>query len=103
MALPFQDRPPAIASATAPLSPLPPPLQLEEAKVPMKQLKHNPSKVQPITPALQALLSKDAELKVRGSSPAGQVPAPSPQIPLLRQPTLPLTHSFPAGLPGCYL
>lgn len=41
-------------------------LQLEEAKVPMKQLKHNPAKVQPVTPALQALLSKDAELKVRG-------------------------------------
>ncbi|KAI3430456.1 hypothetical protein D9Q98_005051 [Chlorella vulgaris] len=37
--------------------------QLEEAKVPMKQLKHNPAKVQPVTPALQALLSKDAELK----------------------------------------
>jgi hypothetical protein len=34
--------------------------------VPMKQLKHNPAKVQPVTPALQALLSKDAELKVRG-------------------------------------
>jgi hypothetical protein len=69
----------------------------------MKQLKHNPSKVQPITPALQALLSKDAVLKVRGSSPAGQVPAPSPHIPLLRQPTIPLTRSFPAGLPGCHL
>ena len=39
-------------------------VQLEEAKVPVKQLKHNPAKVQPITPALQALLSKDAELKV---------------------------------------
>ncbi|KAL4857390.1 putative ATP-dependent RNA helicase DDX10 [Chlorella vulgaris] len=38
-------------------------VQLEEAKVPMKQLKHNPAKVQPVTPALQALLSKDAELK----------------------------------------
>ncbi|KAL4422731.1 hypothetical protein ABPG75_008928 [Micractinium tetrahymenae] len=37
--------------------------QLEEAKVPIKQLKHNPAKVQPVTPALQALLSKDAELK----------------------------------------
>ncbi|EFN51307.1 hypothetical protein CHLNCDRAFT_28229, partial [Chlorella variabilis] len=37
--------------------------QLEEAKVPMKQLKHNPSKVQPVAPALQALLSKDGELK----------------------------------------
>lgn len=40
------------------------PVQLEEAKVPVKQLKHNPAKVQPVTPALQALLSKDAELKV---------------------------------------
>jgi ATP-dependent RNA helicase DDX10/DBP4 len=37
---------------------------LEEAKVPLKQLRHNPAKVQPVTPALQALLSKDAELKV---------------------------------------
>lgn len=42
-------------------------MQLEEAKVPIKQLKHNPAKVQPVTPALQALLSKDAELKVRGA------------------------------------
>ena len=33
--------------------------------MPVKQLKHNPAKVQPVTPALQALLSKDAELKVR--------------------------------------
>ena len=31
--------------------------QLEEAKVPVKQLKHNPAKVQPVTPALQALLA----------------------------------------------
>ncbi len=31
--------------------------------MPVKQLKHNPAKVQPVTPALQALLSKDAELK----------------------------------------
>ena len=37
--------------------------QLQEAKVPLKQLKHNPSKVQPISPALSALLSKNAELK----------------------------------------
>ena len=34
--------------------------------MPVKQLKHNPAKVQPVTPALQALLSKDAELKVGG-------------------------------------
>ncbi len=32
--------------------------------MPVKQLKHNPAKVQPVTPALQALLSKDGELKV---------------------------------------
>lgn len=43
-------------------------LQLEEAKVPVKQLKHNPAKVQPVTPALQALLSKDQELKVRADA-----------------------------------
>ena len=42
-------------------------LQLEEAKVPVKQMKHNPAKLQPVTPALQALLSKDQELKVVGS------------------------------------
>ena len=38
--------------------------QLEAAKVPIKQAHHNPAKVQPIGPALQALLSKDTELKV---------------------------------------
>jgi superfamily II DNA/RNA helicase len=37
--------------------------QLQEAKVPLKQLKHNPAKVTPISPALSALLSKNAELK----------------------------------------
>lgn len=36
---------------------------LEDAKITIKQLKHNPAKIQPVTPALQALLSKDAELK----------------------------------------
>jgi hypothetical protein len=30
----------------------------------MKQLKHNPNKVQAVAPTLQALLSKDGELKV---------------------------------------
>lgn len=39
---------------------------LAAAKVPIKQLRHNPDKLQSITPALQALLSKDAELKVGG-------------------------------------
>lgn len=37
--------------------------QLEEAKIPVKHLRHNPGKIQPVTPALQALLSKDQELK----------------------------------------
>ncbi|GBF94447.1 ATP-dependent RNA helicase [Raphidocelis subcapitata] len=36
---------------------------LEEAKVPIKLLRHNPAKMQPVGPALQALLSKDQELK----------------------------------------
>jgi ATP-dependent RNA helicase DDX10/DBP4 len=36
---------------------------LREGKIELKSLKHNPSKVQPVTPALQALLSKDSELK----------------------------------------
>ena len=39
--------------------------QLEDAKVPLKPLKINPSKTQPVSPALQALLSKNNELKVR--------------------------------------
>ncbi len=39
--------------------------QLGEAKVPLKQIKPNPAKQQAVTPALQALLSKDQELKVR--------------------------------------
>ena len=38
---------------------------LAAAKVPMKAIKMNPSKQQPITGALQALLSKDSALKVR--------------------------------------
>ncbi|KAF5838490.1 P-loop containing nucleoside triphosphate hydrolase protein, partial [Dunaliella salina] len=37
--------------------------QLEEAKVPIRQIKINPAKQQPIGPALQALLSKSVELK----------------------------------------
>ena len=36
---------------------------LGDAKVPIKGLKHNPAKLQAVTPALQALLSKDSELK----------------------------------------
>lgn len=36
---------------------------LKEGKIELKSLKHNPTKVQPVTPALQALLSKDSELK----------------------------------------
>ena len=39
---------------------------LNEAKVPIKGLKHNPAKIQPVTPALQALMSKDNELKEIG-------------------------------------
>ncbi len=38
--------------------------QLEDAKVPLKPLKINPSKTQPVSPALQALLSKNSDLKV---------------------------------------
>lgn len=37
---------------------------LEAAKVPVKAIKMNPGKQQPITGALQALLSKDSALKV---------------------------------------
>lgn len=38
--------------------------QLEDAKVPLKPLKINPNKTQPVSPALQALLSKNNDLKV---------------------------------------
>ena len=38
--------------------------QLEAAKVPVKSIKINPSKTQPLTPALQALLSKHLDMKV---------------------------------------
>ena len=37
---------------------------LAGAAVPLKAIQHNPAKVQPVGPALQALCSKDAELKV---------------------------------------
>ncbi|MEW5308593.1 MAG: hypothetical protein WDW38_000538 [Sanguina aurantia] len=37
--------------------------QLAAANVPIKQVKANPGKTQPVTPALQALLSKSLELK----------------------------------------
>ena len=36
---------------------------LHDAKVPTRQLKQNPAKIQPVSPALQALLSKDTALK----------------------------------------
>ena len=42
--------------------------QLEAAKVPLKPLKVNPGRSQPVGPALQALLSKNAELKVCAQS-----------------------------------
>ena len=38
--------------------------QLEAAKVPVKSIKINSSKTQPLTPALQALLTKHLDLKV---------------------------------------
>lgn len=38
---------------------------LEAARVPIRQIRLNPGKAQPVTPALQALLSKNTELKVR--------------------------------------
>ena len=38
--------------------------QLEDAKVPLKPLKINPRMTQPVSPALQALLSKNNDLKV---------------------------------------
>ena len=37
--------------------------QLEGAKVPLKPLKINPRMTQPVSPALQALLSKNNDLK----------------------------------------
>ena len=37
---------------------------LEAARVPIRQIRLNPGKAQPVTPALQALLSKNTELKV---------------------------------------
>lgn len=37
---------------------------LEAAQVPLKAIKQNPAKLQPVGPALQALCSKDIELKV---------------------------------------
>ena len=41
--------------------------QLEGAKVPLKPLKINPKMTQPVSPALQALLSKNNELKACSS------------------------------------
>ena len=40
--------------------------RLSDARIPIKQVKMNPSKRQQVTPALQALLSKDTELKEAG-------------------------------------
>ena len=42
--------------------------QLEAAGVPVKPIRQNPAKVQHVGPALQALCSKNAELKVRPES-----------------------------------
>jgi len=50
--------------------------QLAEAKVPIKAIQINPDKTQPITPALQAILSKSQELKV---------PSPPPLLIILLQ------------------
>lgn len=47
---------------------------LSEAKIPLKQLKHNPAKVQSVGPALQALLSKSPELKVGHQGSAYECP-----------------------------
>ncbi len=41
---------------------------LAAAKIPVKPIKINPAKQQPIGPALQALLSKSTQLKVRQPS-----------------------------------
>jgi ATP-dependent RNA helicase DDX10/DBP4 len=48
---------------------------LEAARVPLKPLKINPGKTQPVGPALQALLSKSAELKVRRRAPVPSLDA----------------------------
>ena len=47
---------------------------LQEAKVPLKAIKMNPQKQQPITGALQALLSKDSALKVCPALPCPALP-----------------------------
>jgi ATP-dependent RNA helicase DDX10/DBP4 len=39
--------------------------QLEDKRVPIRELRVSSKKTQPLGPALQALLSKDIELKVR--------------------------------------
>lgn len=41
---------------------------LEERNIPINPLKINPNKTQPIGPALQAMLSKNNELKVNDCS-----------------------------------
>ena len=48
--------------------------QLEGAKVPLKPLKINPKMTQPVSPALQALLSKNNDLKACHSATAMLIP-----------------------------
>ena len=48
--------------------------QLEGAKVPLKPLKINPNMTQPVSPALQALLSKNSDLKACPITTAPLIP-----------------------------
>ena len=48
--------------------------QLESAGVPVKPIRQNPAKVQHVGPALQALCSKNAELKVRFTCRSSHTP-----------------------------
>lgn len=47
---------------------------LAAAHVPIRQIRLNPGKAQPVTPALQALLSKNSELKAGSPSPPRRMP-----------------------------
>lgn len=47
---------------------------LAAAHVPIRQIRLNPGKAQPVTPALQALLSKTSELKACSPSPPQRMP-----------------------------
>ena len=49
---------------------------LEAARVPIRQIRLNPGKAQPVTPALQALLSKNTELKVLATGGSRGTPSP---------------------------